>query len=223
MQGLNETDSLTLAAAVSALLALIAAYGAVRGLRQRKVVRTTALGLGTGGLLIAAALLGSIALNLHTYQRFTSEQDVVQLRFAALAPQLFEVRLRFPDGASRRAELAGDEWQLDARVLKWSGLATVLGFRPVYRLERLSGRYSSAEQELTARRTIESFTEDRGLDLWSSARVADDWIPWVDAVYGSAAYLPMRDGAHFRVTISNRGLLARPLNDSAIKAVADWD
>ena len=124
----------------------------------------------------------------------------------------------------RRTQLAGDEWQLDARVLKWSGLATVLGFEPVYRLERLSGRYYSVAQERSARRTIESFTiVDSGFDLWSTLRLSDNWVPWVDAVFGSAAYLPMRDGAHFRVTIGSSGLLARPLNDSAIKAVADWD
>ncbi|MDH3451445.1 MAG: cation/multidrug efflux pump, partial [Gammaproteobacteria bacterium] len=192
MPGFDETTGLTLVAATCAALALFTAFGTLRALRRRKPIRASALGLGMGGLLMAAALLGSIALNLQTYHRFTLEQDVAQLRFVSLAPQLFEVRMQFPDGTSHRAELAGDEWQLDARVLKWSGFATVLGFDPLYRLERLSGRYVSAEQELTAPRTVENFTTDRGLDVWLTARGSDDWIPWVDAVYGSAAYLPMR-------------------------------
>lgn len=223
MHGFDETTSLTLGAALFASLALLLVFASVRGLRRRRVVRASALGLSGGSLLLAAALLGSIALHLHTYQRFTAEQTVAELQFAAAAPQLFNVSLQLPDGTSQHTQLAGDEWQLDARVLKWSGLATVLGFQPVYRLDRLSGRYHNVEQERSAPRTIETFKHDRGLDLWSAARRSDAWIPWVDAVYGSAAYLPMRDGAHFRVTIGNNGLLARPLNDSAIKAVADWD
>lgn len=223
MPGIDETFNLTLWAVLSAALALLTAFAAVRALRRRKVIRASSLGLGTGGLVLMAALLGSVALNLHTYQRFTLEQEVAQLHFTLRAPQLFEVSVQFPDGGARRAELAGDEWQLDARVLKWSGFATLVGFEPVYRLERLSGRYYSAAQELTAPRTVESFAADRGLDLWSSARLSDGWIPWVDAVYGSAAYLPMRDGAQYTVTISTSGLIARPLNDTAVEAIADWN
>ncbi|MDH3713419.1 MAG: hypothetical protein OET44_06170 [Gammaproteobacteria bacterium] len=223
MSAFDETSNLTLWAVLCAAVALMAAFAAVRAVRRRKVIRATTLGLGTGGFVLAAALLGSVALNLHTYQRFTLEQEIAQLHFARRAPQLFDVHVRFPDGSGHRAELAGDEWQLDARVLKWSGLATLVGFEPVYRLERLSGRYYSAAQELTARRTVESFATDRGLDLWSSARLSDGWIPWVDAVYGSAAYLPMRDGALYTVAISNSGLIARPLNDIAVKAISDWN
>ena len=33
----------------------------------------------------------------------------------------------------------------------------------------------------------------------------------------------MSDGAQYTVSITNSGLLARPLNDTAIKAVAGWD
>jgi len=223
MPGIDETFSLTALAALCAALALLTAFAMVRTLRKRKVVRAGALGAGTGGLALVAALLGSLALNLHTYQRFTLEKDIAQLHFARLAPQLFEVSMQFPDGSGRRAELAGDEWQLDARVLKWSGLATLMGFESVYRLERLSGRYADAAQELTGRRTVESFTTERGLDLWSVTRSSDRWIPWVDAVYGSATYLPMSDGAQYTVSITHSGLLARPLNDTAIKAVAGWD
>ena len=223
MSGIGETFSVTSLAALCAALALLTAFAMVRALRKRKAVRAGALGVGTGGFALVAALLGSLALNLHTYQRFTLEEDIAQLHFARLAPQLFEVSMQFPNGSRRRAELAGDEWQLDARVLKWSGLATLMGFESVYRLERLSGRYSDAAQELTGRRTVESFTTERGLDLWSVTRSSDRWIPWVDAVYGSATYLPMSDGAQYTVSITNSGLLARPLNDTAIKAVAGWD
>jgi len=44
----------------------------------------------------------------------------------------------------------------------------------------------------------------------------------VDAFYGSATYMPMVDGASYAVFVSFTGLLARPNNDVALKAVSEW-
>jgi hypothetical protein len=33
----------------------------------------------------------------------------------------------------------------------------------------------------------------------------------------------MRDGAQYTVAITNSGLIARPLNDAAVEAIADWN
>jgi len=44
--------------------------------------------------------------------------------------------------------LNGDEWQLDARILRWEPALQILGFNTIYRLERLNGRYSKIDQEL---------------------------------------------------------------------------
>jgi hypothetical protein len=47
-------------------------------------------------------------------------------------------------------------------------------------------------------------------------------MPIIDAVYGSATYLPMADGALYEVSLSHTGLLARPLNASAEEAINTW-
>ena len=47
-------------------------------------------------------------------------------------------------------------------------------------------------------------------------------MPWVDALYGSVAYVPMSDGASYQVVVSQNGLVARPLNDAARQAVGAW-
>ena len=62
--------------------------------------------------------------------------------------------------------LSGDEWQLDARVLKWKGWANLFGLDAQYRLERVSGRYRDIEQERTGERTVYALAENPGLDLW---------------------------------------------------------
>ena len=118
--------------------------------------------------------------------------------------------------------LRGDEWQLDARIVTWKPPATILGLDPVYQLERLSGRYSSVDRERNEARTVHSLAEERPLDLWSTVRRFPRLTPGVDAYYGTATYLPMADGARFRITMSRDALIARPINDIARDAVGDW-
>ncbi|MBP1699063.1 MAG: hypothetical protein H6Q41_4251 [Deltaproteobacteria bacterium] len=119
-------------------------------------------------------------------------------------------------------DLRGDEWQMDARVLKWRGMAILVGFDTLYRLDRLSGRYRDITQERTGLRTVHNLSEEQGLDLWMIARRYAHWIPWVDAVYGSATYMPMVGGASYTVSVSSTGLLSRPSNDIARKAIGEW-
>jgi hypothetical protein len=172
-------------------------------------------------LLAIAALMVAISINLYTYDRLTHESTVAELRFQGIGPQHFLAYLMFKNNA-KILDLRGDEWQVDARVLKWHGTAVLIGFDTLYRLDRLSGRYWDLSQERTGPRTVHSLSEEPGLDLWMIAKRYARWIPWVDAVYGSATYMPMVDGAHYTVSVSSSGLLARPGNDIAHKAVGEW-
>ncbi len=204
-------------------LGLLLLLLALRRLWQARLLAGTSiacLGLASAA---AAALLFGIASNLHTYARLTHEQRVAELVFKAEGPQLYTATLiRVPRGDVHRFVLAGDEWQLDARVLKWRGWANVLGLDARYRLERMSGRYRDLEQERHAAHTVFSLSDNPGLDLWTFAIEHPGWLPFVDAVYGSATYLPMADGARFRVSVAQSGLLARPTNAAAEAALRDW-
>ena len=108
--------------------------------------------------------------------------------FEARGPQHFRATLtQVPSGEMQMFVLAGDEWQLDARVLKWKGWANLLGLDAQYRLERVSGRYRDIEQERTDERTVYALSENPGIDLWTMLdAVIRSWLPFVDAVYGSA-------------------------------------
>ena len=46
--------------------------------------------------------------------------------------------------------------------------------------------------------------------MWALAQAQPRWLPFVDAIYGSATYLPMADGARYEVTLGQSGLIARP-------------
>ncbi len=208
--------------AVIAVLGLILFVLGLRRLWRRKLFTGSVQGLTGLLLLTAAALAGAIALNLYTYQRLTYETPVAEVRFQSLSPSRFRASLTPTNKNVLVFELYGDAWQLDARVLKWHGMALLLGLDPMYRLDRLSGRYSDVAQERTGPRTVYDLSEDPGLDIWTVVRLYEGWIPWVDAIYGSATYMPMADGARYTVTMTASGLMARATNEIAQKALQDW-
>ena len=61
-----------------------------------------------------------------------------------------------------------------------------------------------------------------GLDLWNLTTQYSRWLPFVDAVYGSATYQPMAEGARYEVTITQSGLIARPVNAAAETVAKEW-
>jgi hypothetical protein len=172
------------------------------------VVRLFKYSLGSAAVLVTA-LAGLGGLNLYTYQRFTSEAPVAALAFERVDAKTYRVEVRTPGGTVGHYELQGDEWQLDVRMIKWRDWLTFLGEDPLFRLDRISGRYISTEDALSNPLTTHPLAKDAAVDLWAFARRAGDWLPGVDAAYGSSVYLPMRDGAVYRVSISPTGLLAR--------------
>lgn len=211
-----------LAVVLVGLLGLVLFFGGFKRLFHGRV--------GSGGLrilfgmvfLLGVAFVAAVALDLRTYLRLTYEVPVATLNFAAIGPQDFRATLTDAQGQMHSTELRGDDWQLDARVLKWKGLATVLGLDPVYRLDRLEGRYRSADQESHDYHSVVELSADAGLDFWTLMRRNSGWLPWADAAYGSATYLPMADGAQYAVFLSPTGLLARPSNKAAQEAMTHW-
>jgi len=213
-----------LAAAVIAcgILALVFALRAINRAQHHRPIAATAHSLIAALWLVLAAAVALVAVDLATYARLTYEAPVTEVRFRQTADRRFDAELLLPEGARQAFTLAGDEWQLDARVLKWHGAATMLGLDTGYRLDRIGGRYRDIASERSAPRTVFEVSRPPGLDVWSLARRFHAWLPWLDALYGSATYLPMADGAHYAVTISPTGLVARPLNREAREAVAAW-
>jgi hypothetical protein len=157
-----------------------------------------------------------LGISLRGYRLLTAEEPVASLSARQTGPQQFSLRVDFPDGSHRSAALNGDEWQLDARVIKWTPRAIELGAEPLYRVDRLSGRYRDATQAAATTPSVVDLSTESILDLWQLKRQFPQWLPWIDAEYGSAAYLPMIDGANYRVSLSaSGGLVARPADQAS--------
>ena len=222
LSGLSPQALLLGFALLGVVLALPLELAALRRLRRSQVARATLLMLLGAAVVLLGVLAAVVAASLHSYSRLTHEQEAARVALRALGPQEFLLTLSIPGAAPLEYELRGDEWQIDARVLKWRALGTIVGFDTVYRLERLSGRYSDAAQDQSALRTVYPLRQAASLDLWQLIRRYHDYLPLADALYGSAAYVPMADGAQYVVAVSASGLTVRPQNDAARRAVGNW-
>ncbi|VAW94780.1 FIG00955735: hypothetical protein [hydrothermal vent metagenome] len=212
---------------IIAILGIVLFLLAIKRLWRRKLITASLQGLSGLLLLSLAALTTSIALNLYTYQQLTFEQKIATFQLSKIQPKHYRAFISYPDNSTQTYDLRGDQWQLDARILKWSGIATLTGMKTHYRLERLSGRYQDIKQERQLPRTVYSITNPSFLsawspDVWRFVKQHQEWFPWVDAIYGSATYLPMTHGARYTINVSTSGLVARAINKEAINAVQNW-
>jgi hypothetical protein len=207
---------------VGVLLAFPFELAAIRRLRRLQLVRGTLFFLSGATVLLVAAVAVLVAANLYTYARLTHEQEAARVSMRQLGERHYVLSVQPKGEPPRHFELRGDEWQMDARVLKWRAMGNLLGFDTLYRLERLSGRYGSVAAERAGPRTVHDLSEETSLDLWSLVRRHHAYVPFADALYGSAVYVPMSEGAEYIVSVSASGLLVRPVNDTARKAVGGW-
>jgi hypothetical protein len=207
---------------VFSLVGILCLFAAVRRIHRRRVLGGALIGATGLVLILLGAGAALIAANLLTYQRLSFEQPAAELLLTRTGEREFNAVLTYPSGERANFALRGDEWQIDARVLKWHAFANLVGFDTVYRLDRISGRYARIEDERTQARSVFSLNPPRRIDPWDLVHSYHSWVPWIDALYGSATFLPMADGALYEVKVSQSGLLARPLNQAARDAVGSW-
>ena len=211
------------ASAVFALITLYFVFSMFRHARRRRPVRATRSLAGGAVSACAGGASTMLAFSYFGYFQLVDEQVIGQIKFSESAPEQSVARLMLEnEERDRMFEILGDEWQMDARVVTWKPPMTLLGLDPIFQLDRLSGRYSDVEEELSKHRSAHALSEPVTLDVWQFARKYPKLMPGVDAHYGTATYLPMAHGAIFEVTMTRTGLVARPVNDAAREAVGEW-
>ncbi|RDS81620.1 hypothetical protein DWU98_10335 [Dyella monticola] len=205
------TTLLAIVAGVLLLLALAQLLAARQHVRERRHVTAAGHTLLLLVFFVLAVVLGGTAMSLRGYRFLGEEAPVVQIDAQILSPQRWALTLTWPDGVTRKVMLAGDDFQVDAVVLKWKLPAMLAGLPPLYRLDRISGRYDDATAEMTAPRTVIDFRQAGTDDLIDLKKQMPRWFPEVDTVFGSAAFLPLVDGGHYSVSLMRTGaLVARP-------------
>lgn len=202
-------------AALAALWAIGKFFVLRRRLGEHRPVSATWHALGILLLLAIALAAGGAAMALRGWQRLAAETPVLALAAHHVGDQRWQLDLAFPDGTTRRVTLQGDAWRVEAIVLKWQLPAWLAGVPPLYRLDRLSSRYADAAQAAEIPPTVIPLGQAGPWDI-ATLRARDArWLPMVDTVFGSGVYLPLVDGAHYRVSLMASGALVARQDDAA--------
>lgn len=203
-----------------AVLAIIALLVSVRLLfRRRWFWAWFKASMAMSLIVLGIAAVFSL-LDILTYQNLTKEVPIATISIFKKSDQHFDLTLATVDGVEHRFDIYGDQWQLDARLLTWVGPIAALGNEPLYRLDRIRGRYVALEQARNARQSIYELESSAFIDTWQVIQ----GIPfWLDANYGSAVYMPMANGAVYSVHLTAKGMNVRPVNNIAKRLLdRDW-
>jgi hypothetical protein len=204
------------------LVSAFAHYG--RG----RAARGTAHMMAGAPLAIAGLAVALLALNTQTFARLTHEGPVADVWVVAIDPakHLYRVRVTRLDGPklSQDCVLQGDEWDLSARVQKWKAWANVIGLDATYVLDQVSNRYFTAAR---GNGRLITACDLKGAPPPASRWLPKAWLTWLighayteDRRFGSAVFMPLADGAAYRVLITQSGLNAEPVNAISRRANA---
>jgi hypothetical protein len=174
-------------------------------------------------LAIVGFALSLLALNTQTMARLAHEGDVADVSIKAVDPanKLYDVTVKRLDGANvtRVCRIQGDEWEMSGRVQKWKPWANMLGLDATYDLDQLSNRYFSAE---AANGKTITACDLKGPPPLVNQYVPSNWLFWITSKsyteerrFGSASYMPLADGATYKVLMTQSGFNAEPTNDAA--------
>jgi len=77
-------------------------------------------------LLGQLAICALIVVGTQGYRALTQEQVAATIETYPAGPGAFKARFSFPEGPDTSFVLAGDEIYVDAHMLKWTSLGTIL-------------------------------------------------------------------------------------------------
>lgn len=205
-------DFLLIALVLAAALFILSAFSAVRALaKARMLAGTTRLSVSL--LLLVIAMISGVAIvGTHGYHALTREEIAAVVKTKPLGEQMFQASFEFPDGSDSAFTLRGDELYVDARIVKWTPFANLLGLHTAYELDRVAGRYTDLEDERDKERTVFSLATERPVDVFVLRKKFPQLKPVLDAEYGSGTFIAASEPATFEVRVSTTGLLLRPIS-----------
>lgn len=209
----GSTLALWLLSLFPTLIAILLLRYAARAFRHRH------FGGGVSRVVVAllflcvALLAAVISLGVQGFRALTTEQTAATIEVQKLDEQRFQAAFTFPDGTAQTFALAGDEFLVEAKIIKWHSWANFLGLQTVYELDRVSGRYTLLDDEQTQPRTVYGLGRLRPVNLVTLTQTVPGLDALIDAEYGSGTFIPVEDQSRYEIRVSATGLLVRKVGD----------
>lgn len=167
--------------------------------------------LGATVFGVLGILLAALLVVLHAFHAFSGETLVAQVTTQRLSPMEFQLTYTPRDenhAGTVHAHLQGDQWSISGGVVKWHPWLTALGLKSYHKPIRLSGQFSNAQQQ---RRHLPSLylLEPSGDQLWEILYRAAPQLPFIEAVYGSSAYVYVEPETIQEVYVTSSGYLIK--------------
>ena len=178
----------------------------IRGVvgKLRRLVAATVC--GSLGLL-----LGTLLVVLHAFHVFAGETLVARVTTRPLSAQEFELTY-LPAGmgeaAAAHVRLRGDQWSISGGIVKWHPWLTALGVKSYHKPTRLSGQFSSLQQQRTHVPTVWPL-ESSADRVWEALYWAAPYLPFIEAVYGTSAYVYVEPSVVQEVYVTPSGYLIK--------------
>jgi hypothetical protein len=209
-------------AAATLLIWLISIWLGASAFRSRGLVRRLQRLLAAAAFAGLGALLGALLFALQLFHAFSGETLIARVTTRRLSPGEFELTytpVRAPSASGRsptaggdammtHIRLRGDQWSISGGIVKWHPWLSAFGLTTYHKPMRLGGQFSNLEQQRSHRPTV--YALEPGADrFWEALYWADPYLPFVEAVYGSSAYVYVEPGVIQEVYVTPSGYMIK--------------
>lgn len=163
---------------------------------------------------VVCALVLFASISIQAYAALNNDVKVAHVKASQVAntaaPTLsVEIALYDKQGhvtSDKAYVVLGNEWELQANIIKFAPVFNLIGLHSSYKLTRLEGRYDNPNLEASGKHTVVALNGgDDG--FFTSAHIAESFLaPFIDATYGNAVF---SGTGSFDVYCSQTGLYAK--------------
>lgn len=146
------------------------------------------------------------------YQAANQETKVATIKIYPQQPQQFKAVIKWINGTTKEYQIHGDEFYIDAKVLKWKGWVSFMGVKTWYEFDRIGGRYVNIDDEKTKPRSLYQLAAQKDFDLYYVRKQYPMLSVLVDAEYGSAAFFLANMTKTIDLFVARSGLTIRVRN-----------
>jgi hypothetical protein len=185
---------------------------------KRKLVAASLNGVLGLVVLLVSTFTAMLLFNVQSYIQLTKEQVLAEVEIGTIDTGVSSLILTI-NNETNIYPVSAEEWRVDARFIKWKPWVALLGKSPVVRLESVSGRNAPASG-----RAIQVYNLHEDFQIIDKLVTSlTDHFGMLDTMYGSSVYMPIEAGAHYQISANHAGLIARPVNRQAERAIMQWD
>ena len=156
-------------------------------------------------------LLGALLFILHAFQAFSGHTLVATVVKRPVATDEFELSYTPAQGLTipTTVHLRGDQWAISGGVVKWRPWLTMIGLKSYHRPLRLSGQFANLNRQRNELSSIYPLVNSGMDSVWEGLYRIGPYVPFIDAVYGSSAYVYVEPNVVQEIYVTPSGYLIK--------------